>query len=241
MTGGAGMAGEGFDHLILDWNGTLIDEIGLAVECVNQAGLPCGVPPVTEVDYRRHFGFPIKRFYEALGFDFARFSFEETMAAYLGGFNARVGDCTLHKGAPELIQAARRAGMTISILSASHTDILLKTLHRHHLGDAFDHVFGLSDEAAAGKTAIARRLDAALGEPGRRALLVGDTDHDLEVAEACGWHAVAVTHGHQATDRFDRARADLFGGLRDVVALCASRRGDVDNVPSKCAGAGGER
>lgn len=190
------------EHIIFDWNGTLIDDLALAVCGVNHAAAPLGISPIDEDTYRRHFGFPVRGFYSRIGFDFEQHPFETTVATYLSVFDANVCDCPLQPGAKEVIAWARNGGVSVSILSASHQETLHSTLRHHGLGTGFDHVMGLQDTSASSKLALAAELDARLGRPGRRALMVGDTVHDLEVAIAHGWQAVIIARGHQGPEHF---------------------------------------
>jgi len=53
------------------------------------------------------------------------------------------------------------------------------------------------------------------GVPATRTLLIGDTDHDLEVGHALGISVLLVTHGHQSAERLKRLHHDVI----DVSAL----------------------
>lgn len=64
-------------HLILDWNGALIDDLDAAVAGVNLVLAELDLPPIDRYAYRRRFGFPIQDFYARLGVDFARMTLSE--------------------------------------------------------------------------------------------------------------------------------------------------------------------
>jgi phosphoglycolate phosphatase len=201
------------DHIIFDWNGTLIDDLALAVRGVNHIGASLGVAPIDKDTYRQNFGFPIRDFYKRLGFDFEKNSFEAAMTQYLSLFDSNVHKCDLQPGVKEVISWARLAGMSVSILSASHEEILQNTLRHHGLEAEFDHLMGLQNTTANGKLAIAAELDVKLRHPGKRALMVGDTVHDLEVANAHGWQTVIITRGHQGPEHFSGRDVSLISDL----------------------------
>ena len=52
-------------------------------------------------------------------------------------------------------------------------------------------------------------------------LLVGDTDHDLEVARAMDWSFAFIPHGHQDGARIGSG-VDALKHLEDVVGYCAT-------------------
>jgi phosphoglycolate phosphatase-like HAD superfamily hydrolase len=53
-------------HIVWDWNGTLVDDLPIVVDCVNAALAVIGEPPIDADDYREHFARPVNRFYESL-------------------------------------------------------------------------------------------------------------------------------------------------------------------------------
>ncbi|MFD2882403.1 HAD family hydrolase [Pseudomonas lini] len=123
----------------------------------------------------------------------------------------------MHDGVIELLAAARRAGIGVSILSASHCDVLQQTLEAKGLRDCFEHVVGLTHNHATSKAAEAVVLQQTLGTPAARTLFVGDTLHDFDVARSVGWQPVLVTTGHQDANRLRRSGAVLFDGLGELL------------------------
>ncbi|OHX14281.1 HAD family hydrolase [Chromobacterium sphagni] len=212
----------GIEHLVFDWNGTLIDDIELAVAAVNRCCERFQVPPVTRERYRRDFGFPIADFYARLGFDFARNSFAEIVAVYLGHFDAHVGHCRLHAGASELLDWADARGIGASVLSASQRDVLLQTLESKRLLHRFEHVVGLDHSHANSKLEEARQLQQRLRRPAASTLFVGDTLHDWEVASQVGWRVLLLDTGHQDHTRLQSSGAAICTGLGQLHAALSA-------------------
>ncbi|MEE4819166.1 HAD family hydrolase [Pseudomonas alliivorans] len=207
----------GVEHVVFDWNGTLIDDIDLAVFAVNRCGEHYGVAPITADQYRARFDFPIASFYAALGFDLDCVPFPIIVRRYLEHFDAHVAECPLQPYVIEFLDAARRAGIGVSILSASHCDVLVQTLKAKGLYDRFEHVVGLNHNQATSKTAEALVLQKTLGTPASRTLFVGDTLHDFDVACSAGWSPVLVSTGHQDSERLRLSGAPLFRNLGELL------------------------
>lgn len=188
-------------HVIFDWNGTLIDDCGLAVETVNALRLERAMATITREQYRRAFRFPILAFYRSIGFELDDRGFAALMGRYLELFDAQVDACPLHHGARETIARLRAAGVGVHILSASHHRTLVRSLAVKGLAREFDEVAGLGDQLATTKHQLGATLARKLDAPPASVLYVGDTDHDHEVASAQGWKFLFVDHGHQAADR----------------------------------------
>ena len=58
----------GIKHVIWDWNGTLINDGELCVSIVNELLLELSIPSVSLQFYRENFQFPVRSYYEKIGF-----------------------------------------------------------------------------------------------------------------------------------------------------------------------------
>ncbi|MGD1826203.1 Phosphoglycolate phosphatase, HAD superfamily [Chromobacterium violaceum] len=212
----------GVRHLVFDWNGTLIDDIDLAVASVNHCCARFDAEPVTRERYRREFGFPIAGFYSRLGFDFNRHPFADIVAVYLEHFDAHVARCPIHDGVHELLELAAARGIAVSVLSASQRDVLVRTLEAKRLLDRFQHVVGLGHTHASGKLEEARELQCRLNLPPEDTLFIGDTLHDCEVARQVGWRALLVETGHQDRKRLDEGDAPVCASLSQLLPALAA-------------------
>ena len=54
-------------HVIWDWNGTLVDDVDLCVDILNQVLIFYQKPTLTVSQYRELFFFPVSEFYQSLG------------------------------------------------------------------------------------------------------------------------------------------------------------------------------
>ena len=76
-------------YIIWDWNGTLIDDAWLFVELMNTELQYRGLPLINIEDYRQNFTFPVKKYYENLGFDFKKENFKEVGYNFIQKFKKR--------------------------------------------------------------------------------------------------------------------------------------------------------
>ena len=56
--------------IIWDYNGTLLNDLSIGVECINRMLTKRELPLLTTESYREVFTFPVKKYYELVGFDF---------------------------------------------------------------------------------------------------------------------------------------------------------------------------
>lgn len=193
----------GFEHVIWDWNGTLLDDVELAVRCVGRLLEAEGKPPITRQQYLDLFCFPVTEYYKRLGFDYGATPFEKLAVQWIEHYHDGVLDCRLHEGAEKLVEEIKRANVKQSILSAAHEEDLRRLLAHFGILRHFDHIFGLTNHHAASKLERGRELIRLAGVPPERTVLIGDTDHDLEVGRELGIDVLLVEGGHQCRSRLE--------------------------------------
>ena len=88
-------------------------------------------------------------------------------------------------------------------------------LGEHGIRQHFGHVSGLDNLHAASKLENGRRMLATLALPPHEIVLIGDTNHDHEVAAALGIGCLLLADGHQAESRL--LATDLVHSPRDLL------------------------
>ena len=204
----------GYRYVIWDWNGTLLDDLSLCVDVINGMLRKRRMPTVTREEYLAVFGFPVRRYYQALGFDFSRESFEALSHEFIAGYEAGRRGCALHPEVRTTLERIAAADQRQALLSASAQDSLRDAVRTFELDAFFDQVAGLDNIYAHSKVELGCELVSSLPCAPSEAVLVGDTLHDAEVAQAMGTGCVLVAHGHQS-----RARLHQHGATRVVDSL----------------------
>lgn len=191
----------GKQHIIWDWNGTLLNDIELCVNTMTSQLSEHGLDPLTVEQYRAIFEFPVINYYKKLGFSFAEVPFQVVADEFMKRYKAGVHQCQLFAGVRELLTEIKTSGKKQSILSAAH-EIHLKQLLKHFgVFDLFDQIRGAGDHYAVGKAGIGRELMKEVGVDPAHTLLIGDTDHDKEVATELGIDILLLGDGHQSYER----------------------------------------
>lgn len=206
-------------HVVWDWNGTLIDDAWLCLEVMNEVLARRGLPLLTPERYASIFRFPVRAYYAELGFDFAADPFEVVGTEFIGRYHERDHECALRPGARSLLEALSDTGVSQWVLSASRRAGLRHQAARLEVDQFFAELMGLDDHYAAGKVELGRDWLARSGAPPDRVVLVGDTDHDAEVARELGIRCILVPSGHQSRDRLEGTGAPVVASLEAVWAL----------------------
>ncbi|NQV32833.1 MAG: HAD family hydrolase [Phycisphaeraceae bacterium] len=195
-------------HIIWDWNGTLINDSWVCVEILNTLLLQYGKETTTHETYLKEFGFPVAAYYEHLGFDFSVDPFDTIADEYIDRYSTRQYECDLYEGADTVLEALNRIQVPQSILSAYHQDYLTEAVTKFQVSHFFKHIKGREDHYATSKVEAGHDLIGRLGLHAEQTLLIGDTLHDLEVANALGTQCILISRGHQTADRL--ADADVL-------------------------------
>lgn len=214
---------EPFQHLLWDWNGTLLDDAWLCVEALNAQLREAGLTELSLESYRERFGFPVKPFYERLGFPSEAGHFERSSVRFMDAYHAREAECQLHAGLPELLQALQAAGWGMSILSASRQDHLERMVRRRGLVGFFDQLRGTDNIHAQGKLGVGRAWLQQTGYAPATVLMIGDTLHDAEVAKALGCACVLISHGHNSAQRLATSGAPVVPAVPALKAWFDAR------------------
>ncbi|MCB0259186.1 MAG: HAD family hydrolase [Calditrichae bacterium] len=206
-----------YRHIIWDWNGTLLDDAWLCLDIMNGMLNKRGMSPLSAARYREIFDFPVIDYYRRIGFDFTREPFEAISTEFITEYNRRKFECRLRVHSREVLNHFSRQGRGQSILSASQHALLERIVQHHDIRHFFNEISGLDDHHAAGKTANARAMIRNLPLPPSEVLLIGDTVHDVAVAEAIGVDCLLIPGGHQDDQRLEASGARRIGCLSDLL------------------------
>jgi phosphoglycolate phosphatase len=208
-----------YGHVIWDWNGTLINDTALCVEILNRSLRAYNLPAVTEETYRADFDFPVRDYYQRLGFDFSRHSFEKIAAEWIAEYEVRQFSCPLQPQARAVLQALGDRRFIQSILSAYHQQLLEKVIEHFQLTSFFEKIVGLTDYYAHGKSETGKRLLTELGCPPSEAVLIGDTAHDHAVASELGIDCILIADGHQPRAKLETCGRPVLDSLAQILDL----------------------
>ncbi len=206
-----------YTHVIWDWNGTLLDDIGASLASVNDMLAKRGEPPMDKNRYKECMGTPIIRFYEQV-FDLSKEDYASILAEYNAGYMYHLADCSLTDGAVEAIEKFAAAGVHQAIVSSSNNAQLCENAKKYGVFDKFEAVLGAADFKADSKIERARLYLAESAEKGA-VLVVGDLEHDAEMAAEIGADCVLLTSGHEHPERLKRSGAVIFDKIEELISF----------------------
>ena len=207
-----------YKHIIWDWNGTLLDDAWLCVAVMNGMLEKRGLPRLSLDLYRSVFTFPVRDYYQKLGYDFTRESFEEVGMEFMVLYNQRQKECRLHPEVITVLETFRQHDFGQSILSAREQNELLAETVDLGVRPYFTKIYGLDDHYAHGKTDVGSALIKDLRLPASALLFIGDTRHDAEVACEIGIDCVLIPNGHHNKERLMTCSFPVIRSLNELIS-----------------------
>ena len=205
-----------FESIIWDWNGTLLSDVDIAVAIINQLLKGRALKPISQARYLEVFTFPVRDYYEQIGFDLKNEPFEVAAFQYIASYNLAVQSCGLYPEALAVLRRLQYLGCRQFILSAMEQQQLEKTISDNKITPFFEEICGLDHHFATSKVENGRNLIANRGLNPELTLLIGDTIHDYEVAQAIGCHCILIANGHQSKIRLLNTGAIVLNNLDEI-------------------------
>lgn len=207
-----------YTHIIWDWNGTLLDDIGASLASVNDMLSERGKPPISVDFYKECICTPIKGFYEKT-FDMDKEDYSIIIKQYNEGYLYHLKDCGLTDGAVEALKYFRQSGAKQIIVSSSNNEQLLFNVEKYGVKEYFDAILGAGDYLAGSKIERALNYLEKSGAQKGRVLVVGDLIHDAEMASELSADCFLLTSGHEHPSRLQAAEVPLINDLFAVIEL----------------------
>ena len=174
---------------------------------------------ITLEKYREIFGFPVKDYYLKLGFDLEKEPFEESGLEFIKEYENRKYNAQLYPQVIPLLKGLRTRGISHSILSAQHQTLLDDLTQYYNIRDYFIEVIGLDNYYAYSKVENGIEWTNRININLQEILMIGDTDHDFEVAEAIGIDCILLSHGHHCSMRLEQTGTMVMQNLLDVLSF----------------------
>ncbi len=188
-------------HIIWDWNGTLLNDVQHAIDSMNSLLSEHDLPYLEKEKYKQIFEFPVRKYYMTLGFNFENESFENLCEKFTTRFMSGFKNLPLIPSMESILQDLHSQSKTQSVLSATIQPDLEDMIHHFELGSTFKYVFGIDNKLGGSKISRGRELLRISKIAPEKTVIIGDTLHDLEVAQDLGIDAILLAHGHQCARR----------------------------------------
>lgn len=184
--------------IIFDWDGTLMDSIGLIVDAMRYAAEKHGLT-VSDEATKSIIGIALVDAFLML-FPNNSDKYDELLATYSEYYVKHCDNDKLFDGIKELIQHLHAQGKTLAIATGKKRKGLERVLPNSGI-EAFFTTTKTADETAGKPNPL--MLQAILSETGKTvedAIFVGDSIHDIRMANAIQMDSIAVSYGCEKAD-----------------------------------------
>lgn len=197
-----------FDLLIFDWDGTILDSIGTIVACTQLVFEELGLAVPTDRRIRSAIGLGLRETVDHIYPGCDDETFDRVRARYrrhwMGNYARR----------PRVIAGAREAlaqldahGYRMAVATAKGREGLRMDFARTGLARFFDSSRTLEEAPGKPHPAMALGLLEELEVSAERALVIGDSTHDMGMAANAGVRGLGVASGAEAPENLRAARA----------------------------------
>jgi phosphoglycolate phosphatase len=203
-------------NIIWDWNGTLLNDMVICIDCMNTMLNKRSLPQLSSDHYREVFTFPVREYFLQIGFDFSAEDFEIPAVEFVDLYNSKYKDVCLFPEARGTLHHFRNQGFNQYILSAQENSLLRKLIRFYGIEEYFSAITGISDNFAESKIEAGKQMMKELGLVPRETVMIGDTVHDYEVSEALGVSCLLISHGHQSPTRLAMTGATVVDSYFEI-------------------------
>ncbi len=192
-----------YELIVFDWDGTLMDSAAMIVDSVQAAARDLGLEPPPEARARHIIGLGLVDALRHALPDLPEDHYSELVERYRHHYLSRDHELRLFAGADALVRQLAANGFRLGVATGKSRAGLDRALVHTGLGDFF-HGTRCADECHSKPhpQMIEELMDEFAILP-ERTLMVGDTTHDLLMAQNAGVDAVAVSYGAHPRDTLE--------------------------------------
>lgn len=190
-----------FDLLVFDWDGTLFDSTGSIVRSLQAACLDLGQPEPTAVQARHVIGLELSLALRQVAPQLPAERLPELVDRYRHHYLGVDKEIELFGGVRELIADLHADGYLLTVATGKSRKGLDRALLNSGLGPYFSTSRCADECFSKPHPQMLDEIMDEVGVPPERALMIGDTTHDMQMAANGAVAGLAVTYGaHAAAD-----------------------------------------
>ena len=195
-----------YELVIFDWDGTLMDSVGKIVACMQQSALTLEMPMPTEQAVRDIIGLSMD---EALSILHPNGSVE-LQAAMKEVYRQQYLELNqtptpLFDGVVDLLTTLNGRGYKLAVATGKARAGLNRVLTATELGGYFVASRCADEAASKPSPEMISQLLNELGISADKAVMIGDSIHDLNMANNAGIHAIGVDYGAHDRNKLSQA------------------------------------
>lgn len=194
-----------YDLLIFDWDGTIIDSEASIINSMQSAARDLTLDEPTDASVRNIIGLGLPEAIKMLFSDADNQFVLDLKDRYVHHFLAAdPTESRLFPGVRETLNSLSQQGFRLAVATGKSRRGLNRVLEDTKLGALFE-VTKCADETASKPDPLMLEEILFLTDiPTKRALMIGDTEYDLEMGQRASMDTAAVSYGAHALERLSK-------------------------------------
>ena len=184
-----------YELVIFDWDGTLMDSTRMIARSLQAACRDIGIPEPSQSDALFVIGLNLADTFARVAPQLDAGGQAALAERYRHHFLAGEHEAPLYEGVPQMLADLHGRGRRLAVATGKARRGLDRVLHQTGLARWFEATRCADEGFAKPHPGMLLMLLELTGVDPRRALMVGDTTHDLELAANAGVAAVSVSYG----------------------------------------------
>jgi len=195
-----------FDLIVFDWDGTLMDSTLTIVKCIQASARDLGLP-VPRDDAAAHvIGLGLHEAMQAVMPNVDPKFYPRMVERYRYHFLSRDHELCLFKGVREMLQELSSDGYFLAVATGKSRVGLNRAMNDVSVLSMFDATRCADETFSKPHPAMLQELTRELGQDMKRTVMIGDTSHDLLMANNAGAMGVAVEYGAHPVDQLQACK-----------------------------------
>lgn len=189
-----------YDLIIFDWDGTLADSTGRIVDSMQRAAKECGLSDVPDAAVQNIIGLGLPEAIRTVWPDVSPEQMEPMRSVYARYFvSDSLVSMQLFAGTENMLDSLK-AHRKIAVATGKSRKGLDRILNDLSLVSVFDVTRCADETVSKPDPLMLHEILSELSIAPSKALMIGDTSYDLDMATAAGVDSVAMSHGAHEED-----------------------------------------
>jgi phosphoglycolate phosphatase len=221
-----------YELIVFDWDGTLMDSAGRIVTCMQRAAADLAIAVPAPALVREIIGLGLAEAMARLFPDLALADHDRLVEAYRGHWlGSELPASPLFPGAAELVGDLHRRGLRLAVATGKSRRGLDSALAETGM-DAWFPITRCADETfSKPHPQMLLEILTDWDTHPSAALVVGDTEYDMQMAASAGVAAVGVAHGVHAAERLlAHGALHCFDDLTQLARWLEGQAGVLEDV-----------
>lgn len=208
-----------YDLIVFDWDGTIMDSASSIVSALQRASQDLELPIPSDQAARHIIGLGLTEAMMMLFPALSEKQYPQLVDRYRYHYLGSDHVIPLFTGMKELIQNLRQAGYALAVATGKSRRGLNRALTVSELEGFFDHSRTADECFSKPHPAMLMELMQVMGTESRRTLMIGDTSHDINMANNAAVPSIAVTYGAHSEEELKRCTPEPVAFVDSVKAL----------------------